>query len=97
MEAMAPGLPLVAAKSGPTCKQIEDERTRLLYDPEKEGDFTKTVCRFEDETLRKPLELNAHKHTAELGWAGAAEQMRDLYEEVIGLDRKRPMKKKKLM
>ncbi|MFB5661810.1 glycosyltransferase family 4 protein [Alteribacillus sp. HJP-4] len=96
MEAMASGLPLVAAKSGPTCEQIEDERTGLLYDPEKDGDFTKTVCRFEDETLRKRLALNAHKDIAELGWAGAAEQMRDLYEEVIGLDRKHQMKKKKL-
>lgn len=87
LEAMASGLPLVAARSGPTCEQIEDGRTGLLYDPDKEGDFKGTIKRFEDETLRKRLAVNAREDVKELGWSGAAKQLLKVYEEIAGVDR----------
>lgn len=83
-EAMASGLPLVAAKSGPTCEQIEDGRTGLLYDPEKEGDFTDTVRRFEDDTLRKRLATNARNDIADFGWTEVAKQLLGWYRQVAG-------------
>ncbi|MGY4691252.1 glycosyltransferase family 4 protein [Salibacterium sp. K-3] len=86
LEAMASGLPLVAARSGPTCEQIEDERTGLLYNAEKDGDFVDTVRRFEDETLRKRLAANARKDIGELGWSEAASQLLELYYEAVGLE-----------
>ncbi|MFB4164437.1 glycosyltransferase family 4 protein [Alteribacillus sp. JSM 102045] len=86
LEAMASGLPLVAAKSGPTCEQIEDGRTGLLYDPHKQGDFTETIRRFEDETLRKRLSINAREDIKELGWSGAAKQLLTIYEETAGIN-----------
>ncbi|RSL29864.1 glycosyltransferase family 1 protein [Salibacterium salarium] len=88
LEAMASGLPLVAAKSGPTCEQIEDERTGLLYSPEEQSDFIRTVRRFEDETLRKRLSTNARKDIGELGWSEAAAQLLTLYEDVVGAEEK---------
>ncbi|RSL34941.1 glycosyltransferase family 1 protein [Salibacterium salarium] len=88
LEAMASGLPLVAAESGPTCEQIEDERTGLLYNPEEPRDFIKTVRRFEDETLRKRLSTNARKDIGDLGWSEAASQLLTLYEGVVGLEEK---------
>ncbi|MFZ4452965.1 glycosyltransferase family 4 protein [Salibacterium aidingense] len=94
LEAMASGLPLVAAKSGPTCEQIEDERTGLLYDPQKNGDFVNTVRRFEDETLRKRLATNARKDIGELGWSEAASQLLTLYEEAVGLEESSQKKQK---
>lgn len=86
LEAMASGLPLVAARSGPTCEQIEDERTGLLYDAEKDGHFVDTVRRFEDETLRRRLAANARKDIGEFGWSEAASQLLELYNEAVGLD-----------
>ncbi|SES93920.1 Glycosyltransferase involved in cell wall bisynthesis [Salinibacillus kushneri] len=86
MEAMASGLPLVAAKSGPTCEQIEDEKTGLLYEPDKSTDFKDTVLRFRDETLRKRLADAAHEEIKELGWKGAAQQVLDYYKEVARVD-----------
>ncbi|SDH82784.1 Glycosyltransferase involved in cell wall bisynthesis [Alteribacillus persepolensis] len=85
LEAMASGLPIVAAKSGPTCEQIEDGKTGLLYDAQIEGDFTKTIRRFEDEMLRKRLAVNAREDIQELGWAKASEQLLTLYEELAGI------------
>jgi len=86
MEAMASGLPVVAAKSGPTCEQIKDHHTGLLYNPYDSDDFKKTVLRFEDETLRKRLSISAYKEISEMGWSGPAEQVLDYYKEIAGLD-----------
>ncbi|SFE79656.1 glycosyltransferase family 4 protein [Alteribacillus iranensis] len=97
-EAMASGLPLVAAKSGPTCEQIEDGRTGLLYDSEKEGDFTATVKKFEDDTLRKRLSVNAREDIASLGWSEAASQLLGWYEQVTGAieEKEEPEEQQKL-
>ncbi|SFB29009.1 Glycosyltransferase involved in cell wall bisynthesis [Lentibacillus halodurans] len=87
-EAMASGLPLVAAKSGPTCEQIEDNRTGLLYDKDKQGDFTNTVLRFADETLRKRLARAARSDIEEMGWDAQSKQVLDYYKEIIGIEGK---------
>ncbi|MFD1361767.1 glycosyltransferase family 4 protein [Lentibacillus salinarum] len=83
-EAMASGLPLVAARSGPTCEQIEDGRTGLLYDKDKQGDFKDTVLRFADETLRKRLARAARSDIAEMGWDAQSKQILDYYKEIAG-------------
>jgi glycosyltransferase involved in cell wall biosynthesis len=82
-EAMASGLPIVAAKSGPTCEQIKDNQTGLLYDKDEEGDFTNTVLRFRDETLRKRLAKEAREDIAEMGWDAQSKQVLDYYKEII--------------
>ncbi|QKY68338.1 glycosyltransferase family 1 protein [Lentibacillus sp. CBA3610] len=85
-EAMASGLPLVAAESGPTCEQIEDNRTGLLYDKDKQGDFTQTVLRFADETLRKRLAKDARHDIAEMSWDTQSKQVLDYYKEIAGVE-----------
>ncbi|GAB4073816.1 glycosyltransferase family 1 protein [Barrientosiimonas marina] len=85
-EAMASGLPLVAAKSGPTCEQIADNRTGLLYDKDKPHDFTNTVLRFADETLRKRLAKNARSDIAEMGWEAQSKQVLDYYKAIAGIE-----------
>lgn len=83
-EAMASGLPLVAAESGPTCEQIEDNHTGLLYNSEVPGDFTATVLRFQDESLRKRLAQAAHDEISEMGWDSQSKQVLDYYKEIAG-------------
>ncbi len=85
-EAMASGLPLVAAESGPTCEQIENNHTGLLYDPEKPGDFTATLLKFEDETLRKRLAKAAHKEISDMGWEAQSKQVLDYYKEIVSVE-----------
>ncbi|MFC3038786.1 glycosyltransferase family 4 protein [Virgibacillus xinjiangensis] len=82
MEAMASGLPLVAAKSGPTCEQIEDNRTGLLYDKDVPDDFKETILKFKDETLRKRLSSAAHKEISHMGWDSQSKQALQLYQQV---------------
>lgn len=87
-EAMASGLPLVAAESGPTCEQIDDNHTGLLYDKNKQDDFTMTVLRFADETLRKRLAKTARSDIAEMSWDTQSKQVLDYYKEIAGLEGK---------
>ncbi|WP_066194491.1 glycosyltransferase family 4 protein [Gracilibacillus timonensis] len=82
-EAMASGLPLVAAKSGPTCEQVEDNRNGLLYDKDKKDDFTNTVLRFTDETLRERLVQYARADMANMSWEHQSRQVLDYYKEVV--------------
>ncbi|MFC2947107.1 glycosyltransferase family 4 protein [Virgibacillus sediminis] len=86
MEAMASGLPIVAAKSGPTCEQIEDYRTGLLYDKNRPDDFKETVLKFRDETLRKRLSSAAHQDIAEMGWDIQSKQALELYQKVAHIN-----------
>ncbi|MFC4558968.1 glycosyltransferase family 4 protein [Virgibacillus kekensis] len=82
-EAMASGLPLIAAESGPTCEQIEHNHNGLLYDPSKADDFTETLLKFKDETLRERLAKAARKEIADMGWNAQSRQVLDLYKEVL--------------
>lgn len=82
MEAMASGLPIVAAESGPTKEQITAGRNGLLYDSSDSESFKTTVRKLEDELLRKRLSQQAAEDVAELGWNAAAEQIRDLYVQI---------------
>lgn len=84
LEAMASGLPVVAAKSGPTCEQIKDDYNGLLYDPKNPDDFVAVVLRLRDETLRKRLADAALQEVSKMSWTETAEQMLHYYREVIG-------------
>jgi glycosyltransferase involved in cell wall biosynthesis len=88
MEAMASGLPVVAAKSGPTCEQIQDHQTGILYNPEDPNDFKEAIFRFKDETLRKRLSTSAYKEISKMGWSEPAKQVLNLYQETAGIDKK---------
>ncbi|WP_411953919.1 glycosyltransferase family 4 protein [Alkalibacillus sp. S2W] len=81
-EAMAAGLPVVAAKSGPTEEQITDEKQGLLYDPSSNDDFVKTVRKLEDESLRQRLSETAYADIQQMGWDRQSQQALDIYHRV---------------
>lgn len=81
LEAMASGLPVVAARSGPTCEQIKHESTGLLFDPADLDGFVKAVCRFEDMGLRDAMSVAAYQESLGKGWNEAAEQALDYYRQ----------------
>jgi glycosyltransferase involved in cell wall biosynthesis len=82
MEAMASGLPVVAAESGPTKEQLADRRNGLLYNSNDPKSFKDTIQQLEDPDFRQQLAQQAVADVAELGWAAAAEQIRDLYSQL---------------
>ncbi|MDN3428375.1 glycosyltransferase family 1 protein [Microbacterium sp. APC 3898] len=82
MEAMASGLPVVAAESGPTKEQVTHQRNGLLYNSKDPDSFKETIHLLENSVFRKQLAQQAVADVAELGWAAAAEQIRDLYRQV---------------
>ncbi|MDQ0428703.1 glycosyltransferase involved in cell wall biosynthesis [Planomicrobium stackebrandtii] len=82
MEAMASGLPVVAAESGPTKEQVTDCRNGLLYDSRDPESFKNTILQLVDASFRQQLAQQAVADVAELGWAAAAEQIRDLYSQI---------------
>ncbi|MET3683006.1 glycosyltransferase involved in cell wall biosynthesis [Alkalibacillus flavidus] len=82
-EAMAAGLPVVAAKSGPTEEQITDGEQGLLYDPNEQDDFVNTVLKLEDESLRQSLSEKAYADIQQMGWDRQSQQALDLYHRVV--------------
>lgn len=84
LEAMASGLPIVAAESGPTLEQIQDGKTGLLYNSAVKKDFQQKVLELiNNDTLRKQIGSQARKESIELGWNKAAEQLLNVYSEVL--------------
>ena len=80
LEAMASGLPVVAARSGPSSEQISDGANGLLYDPNDPEDFRLAILKLQDEALRKKIAGNAYNTAAKLGWDESSAQLLDFYE-----------------
>ncbi len=83
LEAMASGLPIVAAKSGPTEEQINDGMTGVLYNPKKKGEFVQKVLTLENESYRQTLSEQARASSRHFSWEAQAEQLLGYYKEVF--------------
>jgi glycosyltransferase involved in cell wall biosynthesis len=83
LEAMASGLPVIAGKSGPTCEQIEDGATGLLFDACRAGGLAEAVVKFTDENLRERIAKNAYAAAKQVGWSEPSKQLLDYYERII--------------
>lgn len=83
LEAMASGLPVIAAKSGPTCEQIEEGKNGLLYDPDQKHSFVDTVAQLNDEEKRKKMGEYARETARSLGWEKPSRQLLEFYQEVL--------------
>ena len=92
LEAMASGLPVVAGRSGPTCEQIEDGVTGVLYDPDRPGDLAEAVRRLKDESLRERISRNACAAADRIGWNGACEQLLEYYQTVLAEKTRGPLR-----
>ncbi|WP_226579082.1 glycosyltransferase family 4 protein [Halobacillus litoralis] len=83
LESMASGLPVIAAKSGPTMEQVEDGKTGLLFENENTASMIEAIKRLEDgdlyETLCKNARIEAEKHS----WQKPSEQILDYYYQTL--------------
>ncbi|MYL51855.1 glycosyltransferase [Pontibacillus yanchengensis] len=85
LEAMASGLPVIAAKSGPTMEQVDDERTGLLFENEDTQSLITAVEKLEDPALHQSMRENAREEAEKFSWTKPSEQILEVYEEVLGV------------
>lgn len=86
LEAMASGLPAVAANSGPTREQIENGVTGFLFDPNDPQDFVQTVVSaLDNEPLLRRVGGQARESALAFGWDGPSRQLLDYYVSAIQL------------
>jgi len=88
LEAMASGLPVIAAKSGPTMEQVDDERTGLLFENEDTNSLITAVEKLEDPELLQRLRENAREEAEKFSWTKPSEQLLEYYEKILGVSMK---------
>lgn len=85
VEALASGLPVLAARSGASHEVVTDGEDGFLYDPMDESDLVRTVRRvFEEGGLRNRLSAGARKSAERRDWASSTRALKSYYEEAIG-------------
>lgn len=86
IEALASGLPVVAARSGASHEVVSDGENGLLYEPGSEAALLSAVGEiFADEDLLRERSLNARAAAEERSWEGATQTLRSYYEQARDL------------
>ncbi|MFM7315274.1 MAG: glycosyltransferase family 4 protein [Cyanobium sp.] len=85
LEAMAAGCPVVGANRGGIPDIVSDGENGCLYDPDDPVSLVHAVERLlGDPARRSALRLAARQEAERWGWAGATEQLRGYYRQVLG-------------
>ncbi|WP_028782924.1 glycosyltransferase [Thalassobacillus devorans] len=92
LEAMASGLPVIAAKSGPTMEQVEDGRTGLLFENEDTDSLIRAIEKIEDPELHEQLSVNARNEAEKFSWQKPSEQILDFYYQTLKVFQKNQVK-----
>lgn len=88
LEAMASGLPVIAARSGPTMEQVDDGSTGVLYEPTEPEGLTAALSMVQNDELRNQLSIGARKASAHFDWAAPSEQLLGFYRRLLLAKRK---------
>lgn len=84
LEALASGLPVVAARTGATGEVVEDGVNGLLYDPNSPDAMVAAVRRvLSDEDLRWELSRGARATAEERDWTRSTQTLRGYYLEAL--------------
>lgn len=85
IEALASGLPVIAARSGASHEVVSEGEDGFLYDPDDAGDLVRAVRRvFEEDGLRESLSRGARASAERRDWASSTRALRGYYQEAIG-------------
>ena len=84
IEALASGLPVVAAESGASREVVSDGENGLLYEPVQDGTLVSAVAKvLSDDALHEKLARGAREAALGRGWASSARTLRGYYEEAL--------------
>jgi glycosyltransferase involved in cell wall biosynthesis len=85
IEALASGLPVLAARTGATCEVVNDGETGILYDPDSEASLLAAVRKLiADDGFRASLGRNARAAAVRRDWASSTRTLRGYYEGAMG-------------
>jgi glycosyltransferase involved in cell wall biosynthesis len=79
LEAMASGIPVIAAKSGPTLEQIEEGKTGFLFENENVSSMSKAVEQLDKQELVAEMKENVRLEAEKHSWTNASREMFDYY------------------
>lgn len=85
LEGMASGLPVVAARSGPTLEQVTDGENGLLFDSGDETSLDHAIHRLADADLRTRIRAAARAEAEKYSWENASDDLLRYYEMAIGM------------
>ena len=82
IEALASGLPVIAARSGASHEVVDEGASGLLYEPDSEEELVSCVQRLsEDDGLRKEMGVKARAVAEERSWESSTQALRGYYEQ----------------
>jgi glycosyltransferase involved in cell wall biosynthesis len=85
LEALASGLPVVAARGGASHEIVSDEENGLLYEANSTPSLVSAVRRlFSDEGFRAGLARQARETAEKRDWESSTRALRGYYEEAMG-------------
>ena len=79
LEAMASGVPIIAARSPLTSEQFHDGQDALLYTNGDEDSLDAAIDRLGDENLMRRIRIIARKEAEASSWERASQQLMDYY------------------
>ncbi|WP_193106899.1 glycosyltransferase [Brachybacterium sp. FME24] len=83
LEGMASGLPVVAARSGPTMEQVTDGTNGLLFTSKDEASLDAALDRLDDVELRGRIRQEARAEAEKYSWENASDDLLRYYEMAI--------------
>ena len=83
LEGMASGLPVVAARSGPTMEQVTDGVNGLLWDSGDDSTLDAALERLADPQLRTSIRTEARAEAEKFSWENASDDLLRYYEMAI--------------
>jgi glycosyltransferase involved in cell wall biosynthesis len=85
LEALASGLPVIAARTGATGEVVSDGENGILYEPGSPESLVSAVRKVVfDEDLRSTLSRNARLSAEKRDWENATRTLRGYYEQAVG-------------
>jgi glycosyltransferase involved in cell wall biosynthesis len=85
LEALASGLPVVAARGGASHEIVSDEENGLLYEANSTPSLVSAVRRlFSDEGFRAALSRRARETAEKRDWESSTHTLRGYYEQALG-------------
>ncbi|MFC0675671.1 glycosyltransferase [Brachybacterium hainanense] len=89
LEGMASGLPVVAARSGPTTEQVTDGVDGLLYEAGDAASLDRALDALADPARREGIRARARAEAERFSWDSASDDLLDCYELAIAEHRRR--------
>ena len=83
LEGMASGLPVVAARSGPTMEQVTDGVNGLLWDSGDDSTLEAALDRLADPQRRAAIRAEARAEAEKFSWENASDDLLRYYEMAI--------------